>query len=269
MGRLAGLYFHRAGAALISDSVVDRDGSERMTRIPTGSDIGIDDIEVRRVSSPRTNQPPIIVRHAGAVADVIQGPDQNTWGPREMVLCDIYDLHRVGGDSHDAVGIERSGIRPADVKTSTPAHDGRRRNGCFILRESQHAVLRNVPGHLQQDNGFVSDGDYVVCVYEEIGNLIILLDDARVSARDLDRMVSPSFYHREDKKEASVEWTSVPGLDPEEMHARIDAAPVYLRALGEDQDRYADELARVRDRVQQVEADRADHAETDESVEAP
>lgn len=239
-----------------------------MSKIPTG-DIGIDDVPVRRVSAPRTNQPPIVVRYGGAVIDVVQGPTENTWGPREMVLCDWYDLHRVAGDRHDAIAVERSGLRPADVKSSTPFHSGRRRHGCQILRKSQHEMLKSVPGATRRNHGFVADGDYVCAVYETVEDLIIILDDTRISARDLDRMVEPSFYARGDKQEASVQWTEIPSLNAEEMHARLDAAPTYLRALGEDPDLYADDLARVRDRIAEVEADQADTTDTKETTQAP
>jgi hypothetical protein len=236
-----------------------------MTTIPTEDDIGIDDVAVRRVTAPRTNQPPIVVRYAGAVIDVVQGPEKNTWGPREMVLCDWYDMHRVCGDDHDAVGIERSGIRPSDVKTSTLFHgenaNSRQRDGCFLLRARQHAVLKSVPDHLQTANGFVSSGDYVLAVYESLDDMVIILDSVQLAARDIDRLAQPSFYRRdggERQREASVEWHTVPGLDPEEMHARLNAAPTYIRALGADPDVYADDIQRVRERVADVQADQAE-----------
>lgn len=259
---------HRSSSTVVgallhdSTSIVD---AVRMPTIPTGTDVGIDDIPVQRVSAPRTNQPPIVVRYGGAVADVVQGPQTNTWGPRELLLSDWYDMHRVCGEAHDAVGIERSGIRPSDVKTTTPDHANRRRSGCFVLREHQHNVLRNVPERLQARNGFVSDGDYVFAVYENIEDMLIILDDARIAARDLERLCDPSFYPRgDDKYEASVEWHDVPGLSADEMIARLDAAPTYLRALGEDPDEYRDALDRVRDRVADAVEDKttADTADT-------
>lgn len=231
-----------------------------MTTIPTG-DIGIDDIEVRRVTTQRSGKDPIIVEYGGAVIRIINGPTQNTWSAREIVLCDLYGIHRVGGNLNDAVAIERGGIRPTDIKTSNPHHDGRRRDGCMILRGRQHDYLTSVPPEMKRDAGYSDGGDYVFAVYERLDDLVILLDNVRLSARDITRLADPSFYARGDKRESSVEWTNIPGLSFGEMHARLDATPVYLRTLGLDPDRYRDEVERVRQRVADVQADHAEQAD--------
>lgn len=223
---------------------------------PAGGDtaIAIDDIDVHRTVEPRASDEPIVAQHAGPVIDVITGPRQNTWSVCEVVLADRHGIIRVGGTAHDAVDVTRGHIRPVEIKSTIPAHDGRHRDGCFILRRTpQHAVLRDVADSIQDIHGFAPSGDYLFALYERLDELVILLDETRLSAADVDRLVDIAWYEREDRpQEASVEWHDIPGIEHGEMLRRLNVAPTYIRALGGDPDDYRDEISRVRAAIHDV-----------------
>lgn len=209
--------------------------------------------DIRRIVRPRSGKPPIILRRCGPVTDIIQGPTCDPWRPREMATADKYGFHLIGGDLHDTIDPGKRRIRPTELKGLTPQHSDRTRVGCILLRARQHEFLCNVPIETQRNLGYTPTGDYVLSVYDRFDDpdddeegIVIVLDDHRIGARDLDRIAQPNFYERRDSQdESSVEWTDVPVFNPDVMHARLDRAAVRLRALGHDPAEYRDELARI------------------------